>query len=427
MKPLYLALWMVAGILQTGHAQINESSLPTNPLPTGYYVVVAAYRSGQQDFAERFKTEINQKGLHSEIGFDTKRKLFYVFVERSVEFKESIQQMLNARNQNGFDRAWVRIINDEQVIAETQSIANAVKQQLAEKKETKEAPLVISKIETKQEVKQVVEAPGRLVSTASLEQTDELEVKQPKPDPIMLPHTLANTEVFLSLYNATNNRVIDGDVQIVDADRNILIKKIKANQYVKLPDPKNNTGRLYLVADVFGYRKVQQEVNYRAQIGHESEKYKEVFGSFLVFNFDLVRYHKGDIATLYNVYFYNDAAVMLPDSKYELNSLLGMLEEKPYKIVLHGHTNGNSHGKIITMGESQDFFSINTDAKEGFGSARDLSKERAHTIKNWLVSNGIAENRIEVKAWGGGRMIHDKHSVNAKKNVRVEVEVTEEL
>jgi hypothetical protein len=65
MKPLYLALWMVAGILQTGNAQTNESSLPTNPLPTGYYVVVAAYRSGQQDFAERFKTEINQKGLHS--------------------------------------------------------------------------------------------------------------------------------------------------------------------------------------------------------------------------------------------------------------------------------------------------------------------------------------------------------------------------
>jgi hypothetical protein len=38
----------------------------------------------------------------------------------------------------------------------------------------------------------------------------------------------------------------------------------------------------------------------------------------------------------------------------------------------------------------------------------------------------VAGDRIEIKAWGGGRMIHDKNSVNAKKNVRVDVEILEE-
>jgi hypothetical protein len=33
---------------------------------------------------------------------------------------------------------------------------------------------------------------------------------------------------------------------------------------------------------------------------------------------------------------------------------------------------------------------------------------------------------MEIKAWGGGRMIHEKESANAKKNVRVEVEILAE-
>jgi outer membrane protein OmpA-like peptidoglycan-associated protein len=47
-------------------------------------------------------------------------------------------------------------------------------------------------------------------------------------------------------------------------------------------------------------------------------------------------------------------------------------------------------------------------------------------IKEYLVSNGIAADRIEVKAWGGKRPLYDKHSPNARQNVRVEVEINEE-
>jgi outer membrane protein OmpA-like peptidoglycan-associated protein len=125
------------------------------------------------------------------------------------------------------------------------------------------------------------------------------------------------------------------------------------------------------------------------------------------------------------VFFYNDAAVMLPESKFELNSLLQMMQENPaYKIRLHGHTNGNYHGKIIVMGETKNFFSL-TGSKNTQGSAKDLSQARAEIIKDYLVSNGIEAGRIEVKAWGGKRPIYDKHSANAKRNVRVEVEILE--
>jgi outer membrane protein OmpA-like peptidoglycan-associated protein len=117
---------------------------------------------------------------------------------------------------------------------------------------------------------------------------------------------------------------------------------------------------------------------------------------------------------------------MLPESKYELNSLLQMMLENPrYRIRLHGHTNGNYHGRIISMGENKNFFSLDG-SKNSIGSAKDLSYNRADVIKQYLAANGVDPLRVEIKAWGGKRPIFDKHSVNAKKNVRVDVEILSE-
>jgi outer membrane protein OmpA-like peptidoglycan-associated protein len=149
-------------------------------------------------------------------------------------------------------------------------------------------------------------------------------------------------------------------------------------------------------------------------------------GTTLAVKFDMIRYHRGDITTLYHVYFFNDAAIMLPESKYELTSLVEMMKENPnYRIRLHGHTNGNYHGKILQLGPDKNFFSLDG-AKQTLGSAKDLSFQRAETIKEYLVVNGIDASRVEIKAWGGKRPIYDRHSANAKKNVRVEVEILQE-
>jgi outer membrane protein OmpA-like peptidoglycan-associated protein len=169
---------------------------------------------------------------------------------------------------------------------------------------------------------------------------------------------------------------------------------------------------------------MQREISYPNPIlGEEAE----ISGDFYMVNFEMVRLQKGDISVLYNVYFYNDAAIMLPESKYELNQLLNMLVENPtIKIILHGHSNGNARGKIITMGSGKDYFSLTKDVKTSNGSARELSNQRAIIIRDWLLANGITADRVTVKPWGGKRMLHDKNGVNAKKNIRVEVEVMED-
>ena len=418
-------------LLLAGFALISATSFaqdiaPQKLLPAGYYVVVAAYRTGQENFAQKYVNELNTKNaeLHASYGFDEHKKMYFVYLDRYGEFNTSVDEMLKARKDAGFGGAWVRVLKTG-VVQEYEEVA-AVKEAPAKKSAEKAGPVAEEKkAEVKQEGLKEAEEPKE--EKKSNELTDEEIGVQPKMDPVKIPHSMFNTPVFLSLFNARNNKVVKGEVQVIDVDRNALIKKVKGNDYLTLPDPKSKTGKISLVADVFGYRKAQKEMNYKDQIAQGTEAYKEMFGNFILVEFDLVRIQKGDIATLYNVYFYNDAAIMQPDSQNELNSLLALMEEKPTsKIILHGHTNGNASGKIITMGNSKDFFSINGDVKEGFGSSKELSEERAKTIKEWLVSKGIAENRVAIKAWGGGKMIHDKHSVNAKKNVRVEVELVED-
>jgi outer membrane protein OmpA-like peptidoglycan-associated protein len=241
------------------------------------------------------------------------------------------------------------------------------------------------------------------------------------------PLTLKEARVLFYTYNPTNSEPIDGEVDIVDGDVGRLIQKVKAHEVAILPDPKNKSGKISLIGSSFGFRKVQHDFVPAEITSDRMPEYMEWRDNHYVIKFDLARLHKGDIETLYNVYFFNDAAIMIPESRYELERLLDFMNSNiKYKIMLHGHTNGNNRGKIITMGPTKNFFELTSDVVDGSGSAKELSYQRALVIKEWLVSQKISEDRIAIKAWGGTRMIHDKHSSNARRNVRVEVEVLED-
>lgn len=404
-----------------------HSSPEGSTLQKGYYIVVAAYLSNQENFAQKYSAELNQAGHHSQYGFDATRNLHYVYLDYYTDFTESVNKMLEVRKQAGFNEAWVRIIKDgaEPTVAK-------VEEQKPEPK--KEEPKKAEPKKTEPKVEQPVAAtPAPVAKVEPVKEPEAIVaptevVPNPKAEPVYLPQTLKNTQAFLSLYNATTNEVIDGEVEVIDAERSRLILKAKGNEYLILPDPKSKSGKLILIGNAFGYRKIQHELNYYDTEKDTLQPNVSLIGNYYLVKFDMARLHRGDIAVLYNVYFYNDAAVMLPESKYELNKLLTMLNEnQKYKIILHGHTNGNGRGKVIRVGPSKDFFDLTADdvVSENV-SAKELSGARAQVIKDWLVSQGVAGERIDVKAWGGSRMLHDKNSQHARRNVRVEVEVTEE-
>ncbi len=379
-------------------------------LQKGYYIVVAAYRIGQEKYMETYVSKLNKSGLHTKYGYDLGRKFYYIYLDYYTDFDESIQQMLKTRKEGGFTDAWVRIMKE-----------GYNPEPLAESKPVEEPTQALVTVSEQQDEALKVE---EIVS-------DQVEVKveeQAKEKPVSKePPPLKEANVLLYLYNPTNSEPIEGEVDIIDGDVSRFIKKVKAHEVIPMTDPKNKSGKLTLIGSSFGFRKVQHDFVLSEVNKEDLPDYIEWRDDHYVIKFDLARLHRGDIETLYNVYFFNDAAVMLPESKYELDRLLEFMNASDkYKILLHGHTNGNARGKIITMGPSKNFFELTSDVVDGSGSAKDLSYQRALVIKDWLVFNNISADRIDIKAWGGSRMIHDKHSNNARRNVRVEVEVLED-
>lgn len=385
----------------------------TKELNPGYYVVVGAYAASREDIAQKYVDVLAREGFKPSYGFNPRTQMYLVYIHYFDDLRESIKSMQQTRRETKFKDAWVRVVAGDIVKIESTQTTN-VEQTVRRNTVTNEANNASQPVAGTPIVEEVKVAEDSVVVT------DNEEIVQYER------MTLGNTEVFLSLYHAQNNRIVEGDVQVIDTDRAKFLTKVKGNEYLLLPDPKSESGKLSLICEAFGYRKVQEDINYPVPLADTVKPHIELIGTTIVVRFDLVRYYKGDKAILYNVYFYNDAAVMAPESRYELNSLLQMMKEVPgYKIMLHGHTNGNYKGRIITMGPEKNLFSLDGSSNT-VGSAKDLSRLRAEAIKEYLVSNGIGADRIAVKAWGGKRPLYDKRSVNARKNVRVEVEILEQ-
>ena len=402
---LYLRILVGLVILHCSAIAFAQDSKELTP---GYYIVVSAYAKSQQKMAQQYVEVLKGKGHNAEYGYNSSRKFYFVYLKYFNNLRESLRDMKKTREEGSFTDAWVRVVSGD-----IPSVADS---------DSSRPPGSSAHCDphTKRDKANGCGSGTEPDAPDEIPVTDNPEIVQ---YPVM---TLGNTEVFLSLFNARNNRIVEGDVEVIDTERAKLITKVKGNEYLNLPDPKSKSGQLTLICDVFGYRKIQQEINYPLPLADTVKDFVDLMGTTLVVNFNLVRYHKGDLATLFNVYFYNDASVMLPESKYELNSLLQLLQENPnYRIRLHGHTNGNYRGKIITMGAEKNFFSL-TGSVQRTGTAKELSYDRAEIVKAYLESQGIQSDRMELKGWGGRRPIYDKNSANAKRNVRVVVEILED-
>lgn len=375
-----------------------DGSMPDECI-SGYYVVVGSFKVAEN--AMRFNEFLIQRSYSSAYVYSNRSNIYYVHLGVHQQKEKAINDVTQIRSIPLFSDAWVKYVPNEE------SIDNSLQDD--------EIQSSHNVLQTSTEI-DTLEYKGKEVDSSTTENIVQYSTM-----------ALSNTEIFLSLFNATNDRIVDGKVKVVDSDRSKLLNEVPGNSYLYLPDPKSKSGQLTLISDVFGYRKVQHQLNFNDPLADTLQSFLEVFGTSLLVKFDLVRYQRGDIATLYNVYFYSDAAVMMPESKYELQSLLQMLiENSNYRIRLHGHTNGNYFGKIKGPRDEQNFFSLSDELVTKTGSAKELSFLRAQVIKSYLVQSGIDASRIEVKAWGGKRPIYDKHDANAKRNIRVEVEMLSE-
>jgi outer membrane protein OmpA-like peptidoglycan-associated protein len=402
------------GLLLTTLIFQPASGAERDQTPNAYpnYVVIGAF--SQQNNAVKFTSEAMASKFDAKFDLNPNRNLFYVFVMITADHQAALDEALRLRKETKYKDAWVY----------NGIIGKATGPILADSKdinpETQQAIKSVTIEEENQPVTEVPKDEQPQQPAETLEQTSSQPETKPVVDKTITPENIKTKSFIFQLYRASDNRQVEGDVEVAEAHKAKRLGLYKANTPVKIAMPGTKTGDVVFFCEVFGYRPLQKTFTFSdpAASGFEVDDNGNV-----VVPFDLVRLQKGDIAVMYNVFFYIDAAIMKPESKFEVDKLLEMLNENPnYKIKIHGHTNGNSHGKIIRMGESKNFFAL-TDTEEGFGSARQLSEERANTIRDFLVASGIDESRMIVKAWGGKRPIHDKHSQRAHENVRVEVEI----
>ena len=127
--------------------------------------------------------------------------------------------------------------------------------------------------------------------------------------------------------------------------------------------------------------------------------------TLVIRNFALQKMEAGVKIVIENILFTTGAASLRPESFVELNKLVNLLKENPsVRIEVSGHT-------------------------DNVGSAtsnRTLSRNRALTVRNYLISQGIAGERVEYNGYGFDRPIAPNTSEEGRAaNRRVEIEILE--
>ena len=77
-------------------------------MPVGHYVVVAAF--GEFKNAVAYNDQLLADGYESDFGFNTDKKLFYVYIYYGEDANEARRMRNNARQQPRFQRAWYLLI-----------------------------------------------------------------------------------------------------------------------------------------------------------------------------------------------------------------------------------------------------------------------------------------------------------------------------
>lgn len=241
--------WFILMLLFSLSASIHGQTIQKE-LDPGYYVVVGAYAATKEESAKHFAEVLQQRGYSSDYGFNSSRNLYFVYIHYFTALKPSIKKMEEVRASKKFVDAWVRVVpgyipqnqQQEKNDAAAQNETNKTAGENVNKttQETKAANPTISS----------ATSPSVTPSSSNADSTTT-EVKENEPIRQYTPMTLANTEVFLSLYNVRNNRIIDGDVQVIDTERARQMTKVKGNEYLKLPDPKKQIGSAHFALRSF--------------------------------------------------------------------------------------------------------------------------------------------------------------------------------
>lgn len=387
-------------------AQSNE----INPLEKGIYLVVGSFQNKTN--AVNFRKKLIAQGKEANTSFSKETMFYYVYINTFNTVDEAILTVKPTRENTPFKDAWVLAYSNHSGMT---AISNIPVNDPADSDSTRVSNNLESNIVSPAILSSDLPTSDKVIEKVELTSYNSEMFKTDK----------SQYKFVFNAYNFLTNTKVNGDINVIDPDRLKIVRSVKTHQVAYLNEPHNQSNALQFISEIFGYKKAQHDVPLSDEIEGDLAAFMSVSGDTITVDFPLKRYDKGEVIVMYNVFFYKDAAIMKPESQFELNSLLDLLEEQSdYNIRISGHTNGNSSGKIIEIdNEIPEYFSLSQATKQKKGSAKKLSLKRAEIIQKYLLNNGISADRMEVKGWGGKKPIYDKFDRLASKNVRVEIEI----
>lgn len=220
--------------------------------------------------------------------------------------------------------------------------------------------------------------------------------KEPKVKPQKMPEVLSSDSklpliITLSgtVSDAKNGKVIDAVLHFTNkkgVSESVLAKDGKYS--IRL----NNNQTYQIKVESFGYQDLTSEI-----------VLDNVKNDKMTRNFELNMLKTGETITLKNIYFERASAVLLDESIPELEKIVTFMKNNPQiAIELSGYTSS----------EGKDDYNLQ------------LSKDRANSIKSWIVKHGINENRITAKGYGKENPVADNDTEEGRKlNRRVEFKI----
>ncbi|MFZ6050785.1 OmpA family protein [Halocola ammonii] len=127
---------------------------------------------------------------------------------------------------------------------------------------------------------------------------------------------------------------------------------------------------------------------------------------------------KSDKFQLEDIHFYGNRADYTRDSEDALEQLLDFMRAYPeVRILLEGHVNGKRVRRSDLKRAAE------RSGGEFYKNAHELSLGRAQAVKNYLMKNGIAADRIETIGKGGDEPIYRKPKNNAQSEANRRIEI----
>ncbi len=359
--------------------------------PPAYFVVIGAFAIKEN--AGKHVSDAVAKGLTPTPALNPLRKLTYVYTLRTDKPRAAFAEAARIRQSTPYADTWVFFGR----LGEVEGDASEVTQE-----KISVAPTVIT----------ISETPPILTDSAMTTTTPILETKparKPEDGRDFLFQVMSGQEP------------LKGVVDIYDKDKKKKLRSLNSNEQT-LIKPLTPNGQWIIVCEIMGYKPSEFTLNYFEPGNTQGVEVTES-GEVLV-SIDLKKAVRGDMLRTYHVRFFEDASIMRPESQDEVDALKKMLLDNPeFRIKIHGHTNGNYGGKIVSKKEKGSEFFTLTNTQEGKGSAKKLSGMRAEAIRDYLIASGIDAKRMEIEAWGGKKPLEDPYSDKAGANSRVEIEI----